>query len=315
MGTRKNNLTWSWPLISLEWVPEILSSFGSLIEPTWAGLRRQMTANAQNRAFANGIFSQLQKCLLETSLVIEKGRFIRSAGSRSSNSTKKHLAELFEESDSAWADFFRTIHKKKIELRFDRIDQEIAALWPDISNYSVFKQWSEYFQYLGFGTLLRHDRFFPDSAITYEMASDPIFVERCLKANGDPRHLTGVLSLHAEADFLAWTIGEEHLPISEDPNLFPRIPLDAIKGEWAQNTHEDSWRTALSVGRDKWAKSIRDTLSAYPFSNLPSWVYTCKYLLDYFLFGRPSYNTDFLDQDGLLLARKKWNSVKAFYCI
>ncbi len=37
----KNNiLTWSWPLISLEWIPEILASFDNLIEPSWAGLQR-----------------------------------------------------------------------------------------------------------------------------------------------------------------------------------------------------------------------------------------------------------------------------------
>ena len=43
MGNRKNNLSWEWPLISLEWIPEILSSIDSLIESSWIGLQREMT--------------------------------------------------------------------------------------------------------------------------------------------------------------------------------------------------------------------------------------------------------------------------------
>ena len=69
MGSREKNLTWSWSLISVEWIPDILSSLGTLIEPSWIGLRRAMTAKTVNRSFANHIFSQLKTFLNETELV------------------------------------------------------------------------------------------------------------------------------------------------------------------------------------------------------------------------------------------------------
>lgn len=313
MGNRQNTITWRWPLISLEWIPEILSSFGNLLEPSWAGLRRQMTVNAQNGSFANRLFSQLQTLLLETSLVEERGRHIHPAVTGNSIRVKTHLVKIAEESNSDWAQFFRIIYKDAIELHFDSIDHEVTKLWPDITNYSIFKQWSEFFQYLGFGILLSHDHFIPDSAITNEMASDPIFAEQCLKTIGDPRYLTGSLSLHAEADFLAWTIGENHLPITEDPNLFPRIPHEIIVQEWQKNNaNKGSWQAALLKGRESWTHSIEEILSVYPFSNLVSLIYTCKYLLDYFLFGISMFHTDTLDQEKLFSIRKKWSSVKHF---
>ena len=313
MGNEKNTITWMWPLISLEWVPEILSSFGNLLEPSWAGLKRQMTTDVQSKSSANRLFSQLQAFLLETSLVEERGRYIHPTVNGDPICTRRHLIKFFEESNSKWAHFFRIIDKDGIALNFDSINPKLSELWSDITNYSIFKQWSEYFQHLGFGILLNHDHFIPNSAISIEMVSNPIFVEQCLKAIGDPRYFTGTLSLHTESDFLAWTIGEEHLPITKDPNLFPRVPHEIIVQKWQMdNANKGSWHAALSKGKENWTQSIEEILSVYPFSNLNSLIYTCKYLLDYFLFGRSMFHTDTLDQETLFSIRKRWNSVKYF---
>ena len=78
MGNRKNKLSWSWSLISLEWIPEILASFDNLIESSWVGLQRQMTVHAVNQSFSNMLFNQLKSVLCETGLVIEDGKYRKS---------------------------------------------------------------------------------------------------------------------------------------------------------------------------------------------------------------------------------------------
>ena len=100
MGTRKNDLTWTWPLISLEWIPEILCSFDALLEPSWPALKRQMTVNAQNESFANRIFEQLQSFLLQTALVKEERRYIHPVVNGDYSDTQKHLSNIFKESDN-----------------------------------------------------------------------------------------------------------------------------------------------------------------------------------------------------------------------
>ena len=75
--------------------------------------------------------------------------------------------------------------------------------------FSIFKQWAQFFQYIGLGFLVANDHFIPESAIKSERYLNIKFAERCLKAIEDPRYLTGTFSLHTEADFLAWTMGED----------------------------------------------------------------------------------------------------------
>ena len=267
MGNRKNNLSWAWPLISLEWIPDILASINdALIEPSWIGLHRAMTIQVANRSFANQIFSQLQTLLKETELVQEIGRHIATTVIPDGNNVKYHLLNYFNESLQPWAKFFRIISQEKFELDFNRIVENPPEQWTEIVNFPVFKQWGQFFQYIGLGFLVANDHFIPESVIKNKRYLNIKFVERCLKAIGDPRYLTGTFSLHTEADFLAWTKGEDHLPVSDDPGLSPRIPYDQILKEWETNKNKTgAWRTALINADDIWKQSIIALLSEYPF--------------------------------------------------
>ena len=77
MGNRKINLTWSWPLISYKWIPEILSSFDKIIEPTWAALYREMSAHVANKSFSIRLTHQIKAFLLESVLVEECGKHVK----------------------------------------------------------------------------------------------------------------------------------------------------------------------------------------------------------------------------------------------
>ena len=104
-----------------------------------------------------------------------------------------------------------------------------------------------------------------------------------------------------------------HLPVSEDPNLFPRIPYDQILKEWETNKNETgAWHAAIINANDIWKQSIKALLSEYPFSNLDKLIYTCKHLLDFFLFGQSKYDTDFIDKESIFTIRKRWKIVKHF---
>lgn len=313
MGNRKNQFTWAWPLISLKWVPEILLSFNNLIEPSWIGLQREMTVHVANKSFSNQLFRQLQILLKESCLVTEKGKYISASVKPDYESVRLHLINFVNESSALWADYYNLISEKKYLLSFPQIKNHPPRAWIEIASYTVFKQWCDFFQYIGFGFLLNYDLFIPESAITTEMRQDIKFVEKCLKATGDPRYLTGNDSLHTGNDFLAWTKGENCLPVSDNATLIPRISYATIIYEWEKNKQElGSWRLALLKSVDEWHQSIHELLSDYPVSNLDSVVHSCKQFLDYFLFGKSVFDNDFLDQEKIHKIKKKWVSVKFF---
>jgi hypothetical protein len=313
MGNRKNKLTWAWPLISIEWVPEILASIKNLIEPSWEGMRRQMTMNVPNRAFGNRLFSQVQALLIETDLVSDNGRYIKPTNGDSYPLIQEHLIEFFNNSSQNWAEYYRVIVNKETELYYDQIKKDPPQEWSKISDYVVFKQWAEFFHFLGLGTLLKNNHFVPESIINNNSKKTLRFVETSIKSYGDPRKLTGDLSLHTEADFLTWTRGEDYLPLSDDPELFPRIPYQMIIDEWEKRKYQyGSWRIALAKGKMEWNASIKRILTGYPFSDLNSFVYSCKHLLDYFLFGKPRLDSDHLDTEELSLTKKKWSMIENF---
>jgi hypothetical protein len=313
MGNRIKTLTWTWPLILIDWVPEILASFDSMIEPTWVGLKREMTFFAKNQSFADRTFAQLRTLLTETALVEEKEKHIIPTVGPNCRVIKMHLINLFEENSRPWSSLFRLLSERKLQLHFDQIKTSPPNIWPEISNYRVFKQWTEFFQFIGFGFLTSPGVFAPESALSESMYKNPRFIETCLRAAGDPRHLTGRLSLHTEADFMAWTKGEDRLPISESPDLIPRIPYDLIMETYETSKNErGAWSRALERAETEWRSSIRKELSNWALANLEELVISCKHFIDHFLFGRPCYTNDYIDVEIINRTKKTWNLVKNF---
>ena len=310
MGNRSTKLSWSWPLVSLSWVPEIISTFGDLMEQTWTGLKREMVANATNKKFSSNIFKQLQSLLTETSIVEEKGRIIQVNVKPYNASVRNHLVILVEESSEPWAKFFYEIYKKKISISYSQIKENPPIFFPELALFPVFKQWSSFFQYIGYGFLIQVDHFMPSSSISEKLVQDSMFVQKCLKAIGDPRHLTGSSSLHTERDFLSWTKGEDWLPLSEDRNLKPRIPFDLIKQKWKERwKNKDALQSALDEGGKIWAQMIYDELNNCQINNLESFILSCKTFIDYFLFGKSRLDNDFLDTEKIQVIRKRWDKV------
>jgi hypothetical protein len=145
------------------------------------------------------------------------------------------------------------------------------------------------------------------------MYTDLRFLESCIKATGDLRLLTGKSSLHTEADFLAWTKGEDRLPITDDINLTPRIPYELIlEHSEAFRRGHNGMKLGLLRAQEQWTYSIQASVSACSIPDLEILIYTCKILLDYFLFGKPVCSTDHVNMDRLNLVKKRWESVKHF---
>lgn len=308
MGNKKNTLTWQWPLISLEWLPEIISSLDSLLEPSWVGLQREMTANINNQSFGRRIFAQLQQLLIETELIQEEGRFFYAQTKPIRGDISAHLRTFFENSSEPWAIFFRKISSEKIPITFTNQNTIIAREWKDLSKYSIFKQWAEFFQFTGLGFFIEGETFIPESAFTPNMFEDKLFVEKCIRTNRDPRLLSGHYSLHTEGDFLAWTKGEDNLPISTDPYLVPRIPHEVI----AKHSN-DSTEAKISEAISYWKQQIEETAQETITSNLEQLIITHKIFIDYFLFGSRAYDLDFLSREKLLTIKSIWASVPNFY--
>lgn len=308
MGYRKTKLSWIWPLISLDWLPEILRSLDNLLEPSWVGLQREMIANIVNQSFGRRIFFQLQSLLLETGLIIEDNRYIQSTIKPSRRFIISHLTKLFIISTEPWADYFRIISDQKITLSFADLKKTTPIIWDDIYKYSVFKQWSLFFQYVGLGFLIDKERFIPESAITSKMLYKNIFLEKCIKTYNDPRILTGQHSLHTEADFFAWTKGEDNLPISNDPKLNFRIPYEVLT-----NNYDTPFKEKIEKAISSWNQQILKPIKKLIPFTLNQLIITYKIFIDYFLFGNRSHELDFLSKEKMLIIKSKWNLVPKFH--
>ena len=307
MGNKKNNLTWQWPLISIEWLPEIIGSLDRLLEPSWIGLQREMIANIANQSFGRRIFAQLQSLLLETQLIVEDKRYIQATSNSTRQSVIDHLTKLFVDSPEPWANYFRIIADQKIILSFLDLKKTTPIAWDDIYKYPVFKQWAAFFQFIGLGFLIEKEKFIPESAITTKMLHKKSFLEKCLKTYTDPRLLTGQYSLHTEADFFAWTKGEDNLPISKDPQLNFRIPHEVITNRFGLPAKKIN--KALSSWNQQILKPIKKAITF----KLDQLIITHKIFIDYFLFGNRSYDLDFLSKEEMLIIKDKWTSVANFH--
>ncbi len=314
MGNRKTEFSWSWPLIELEWLPEILSSFDKCIEASWNGLQRELTSRVPNKLFSNKIFKQLKILLIETNLVAEEGRLIKITVNPDKRSLQSHFNNLFHKSSETWASFFTEIHYKRDLLFYSRIKNNPDQLFPEIAYYPVFKQWSKFFQYIDLGFLIDAECFMPESYVTQIEILNSVLIEKCLKANGDPRILSGYHSLHAEADFLSWSKGGDLLPLSDDKELTPRIPHDLIKEKWNESSSGTSlnFNNIIVQASESWRQMIYAKLSEHSLSDLNSIIGTCKLFMDHFLFGELDVDNDFLDKDRVNLIKNRWESVSHF---
>jgi hypothetical protein len=313
MGNRKYTLTWQWPLICLEWIPEVLASYDSIIEPSWAGLQRVMTAHVANQSFGIRIFSQLKCFLTDTRLVEQYGTHIRFTIDPKREYVKLHLKMIFDESHDEWADYFRDVYEHRRVITYEDIKSEIPA-WSDVTSYPVFKQWSQYFQFIDLGLLLPDNLFLPISALSNYEYRDYRFIERCLKAvSGDPRHLTGRFSFHSESDSLSWTKGESHIPLSYDSNIDPRFPYELIVTECEDDEAISSdWILRVRSAQEYWDAAITKKLNDVGITDLDELIIHWKYLLDYFLFGNFHFNGDNLDRNTLDSVKRLWQSVRSF---
>lgn len=312
MGNRGVELSWSWPLVSYEWLPEILGSLDKLLETSWVGLEREMTSQVPSPERGRHFFRQLKQLLEETGLIKNQGRFIKSSVKPQRSSIVEYLQKLFHDSHQEWATYFRHLSEQKTELHYDHIEYHSPGSWPAISKYAVFKQWSEFFQFLGYGFRISSDHFIPDSAISVEMCQDPRFIEKCLKARCDPRFLTGKNSLHTEADFLSWTKGEDNLVISNDPKLTPRIPQEIVLIEFEKTEASNRMMQALTSTVKEWENQIHYCLKQYPFQDLEKFILTSKTLLDLFIFGRANIEQEKISKEEILNLQKFWKSVPYF---
>jgi len=312
MGDTSTKLTWQWPLIAYEWVPNILQCLDHLIEPTWEGLKREMRANVVNEAFSNRITEQLKVFLTQTGLVLNSGRIIKTVVKPEYNHVKAHLIPLLVPPNYGYSRLYAYISANKLKLDYENLKQTILDQWPKIADYSIFRQWNRLYQYVGYGIV--HDKqFIPSTAISRHMVNDFKFMQTSFKSIGDPRLLTGCDSLHSECDFLAWTKGEDLLPITSDKKIIPRIPREEILSEWDRQVSQlDAWHTALLSGRNKWTASINGLMSSKCEIDLETFIFTIKNMLDVFLFNQLTPNDDYIGKDKIHSIKTRWEKTKHF---
>ena len=308
MGDKKNKLTWKWPLINLEWLPDIIGNLDMLIEPSWIGLQREMLANVENKAFGKRIYDQLTTLLIETQIIKEDRRHIKCAIDPNRKSIVLHLQNIFEKSSEPWAQCFRYLWDNTIAISFSNLLGEISGQWGDISEYPIFKQWCEFFQFLGMGILANKEEFFPASAITNKMLDDKNLIEKLIRTRSDPRILSGQDSLHTEADHFAWTKGEDILPISKDTRLKHRIPHEII----TDGSSTTSPIEKMNYGVLYWKRQIHETISETITIELAQLIITYKIFIDYFLFGRRRYTVDYLSKNKTDSIREQWSEIPNF---
>ena len=118
MVTNKNIIHWDWPLISIEWIPEILKSFDHLYEPSWAALFNLLTGELNNQRFGNRTFIHLKNYLLEFSLVEESGKYLILKVKPDKSSLKKYLIDFVCSSSESWHILFQSLSTQKQRLVF-----------------------------------------------------------------------------------------------------------------------------------------------------------------------------------------------------
>lgn len=313
MGNEKIQLSWAWPLISYRWIPEILASINHAIEPSWSGLHREMTNYVVNTGIGNKIFLQLKTLLLESQLIQEQGKYILPTVQPTEKHVREYLSSFLSLSTPPWVLFYRRIMEEGIStLSFEELVQNPPRLWPEIARYPVFKQWTEFLQYLELGFLVDSKQFIPVGAVSSNMIQDTQFIDKCCKCLGDPRHLTGRDSLHTQADFLSWTSGESTLTVSADTELAPRIPVEHIAHVFESTPPTQRCHHSIKKGIAIWDKWITNHMKDYPFANLTTLIITVKTVLDFFLFGEEQFEPTDDIKKVVFNAKNKWESIPNF---
>jgi hypothetical protein len=309
MGNPGTKLSWSWPLISIEWLPEVLQSIPSLIEPTWSGLQRQMTLETPNPGFGNRMFHQLRTMLTEIELVRETGNHICSTVAPDSDSVRGTLLRIYMTSSAPWAKFHRSLAARSNALVYLELREGPPSIWPEIASYPIFKQWTELFSFLGLGVLLKPDVFLPAQLLA---PMDLPMLEKAIISWEDPHRLTGRKSLHTGADYLLWTKGETILPLTDDPAMHPRIPLQPIADALHHNSADGEIGHSATEAVQTWFQSICFELASAGIPNLDRFIVSSKQFLDYFVFGRAAPLTDVITRDEFEACWNVWDSVQGF---
>ena len=308
MVYNKTTIRWDWPLISLEWIPDILKDFDYMYEPSWSGLYNLLTRELDYQIFAKRTFYQIKRFLLEFSIVEEQGKYLFPKIKSDEEALKTHLNMIVKSLSEPWHNLFESLSTTKSSLCFQDIKNQPPSEWKIISNYAIFKQWASLYQYIDLGILVNKYQFYPITYFENDNDSRNELIENCFFYHGDPRILTYKFSTHTLADSLALHKGEVYLPFTNESKSstkyeFISVPLNINNNSASKNIIKD-----IQFSISDWKRNIISELNSNNIENVQKLIQASKYLIDFFLFGELNISDDHIDYNCLMQVKNMWES-------
>lgn len=137
----------------------------------------------------------------------------------------------------------------------------------------------------GDGAILPSGLYEPLAAFAARPTISPSELSRFISGPCDLRHLTGRLSKHSDADYLMIYRSHIAIPITENPEISPRIPAQVFPGLPCDAA---ALYKASRFAREAWWGQVDTFLGSCSREDLSTFIVYSKDLLDSLIWGRPN---------------------------
>ena len=169
----------------------------------------------------------------------------------------------------------------------DGIDQGVSRcieIWsrPGWSQDDLFEKRCA--AWLGQG-IVRGADFVPLDNLSAKPALEAGEWAKLISPSGDIRRLCGLHSKHSEADYLMIYRNYETAPITDDADVFPRIPLSLLP---ALPSSAGSLMASARLARDSWSAQVQELYGDSWHKDFAEFIVYAKDLLDLLFWGKLS---------------------------
>lgn len=298
-------ISWNWPLIEINWIPEILIYIDKVPYHSWNIIERDLSLLSPNKKFSKYLFIQVKSFLMDFNLICERNDEISLQVLADKNSIKSHLLNIYRNSDEQWAIFFKTLYENKISFEFRKDNAHLHMGSIFISSPAIFRQWALFFEFIDQAFLIDYKLLIPMSSITPKMVEDVIFLDRMVKRRGDPRLILPLKSKQQKADSLLFTKGETRVSITDDSNISPRIgPKVFCKINASENS--ELFLQMLDKSIAEYNKEIHTLYEGHITKDVETYIYSSKMLFDYFTYGKENLRCDYIEPDTIKRLKNIW---------
>lgn len=300
-------ISWTWPLLDIKWIPEILRSMRKTTILSWDIIEREFTAYSPNKIFSKYIFNQLKQFLLEFNIVHETNKHLHINFIDNNVSVKEYLNSFYNNCQDQWALSFKSLYYDCITIDFNKLSDYPEIDFSFITTSSVFKQWGSFFEFLDKAFLINSNHLYPLSCISEDHLNNPDFLDSLIKRKRDPRVVVETYSKHSKADKLIYTKGESKISISSDSVISPRIDPEILINALSFKEPE-KFMSILDSCIQKYINDIRELYESLIMKDIQSYIYSIKILLDHFIYGNISIDCDYIDDQRKNRLIAIWNN-------